>query len=63
MMESAAYDIIRKEGFVEGKKEGLKESRIETAKRLLALGALTDEQIAEATDMSVEEVHRLKQEQ
>jgi len=62
MMESAAYDIIRKEGFVEGKKEGLKESRIETAKRLLALGALTDEQIAEATDMSVEEVHRLKQE-
>jgi len=50
MIESAAYDIIKKEG------------KRDTAKNLLLLDVLTDEQIAQAAEMSIEEVRRLKQE-
>ncbi len=45
-------------GMVEGKKEGRKE----TAKNLLSLGVLTEEQIAQAAELSVEEVRLLKRE-
>ncbi len=53
MMESAAYDIIKREGIKEGKKE--------TAKNLLLLGVLTEEQIAQATGIPIEEVRQLKE--
>ena len=53
----------RMEGRVEGRVEGRIEGRIESARRtataLLALGKLTLSQIAEATQLSQEEVERL----
>ena len=53
----------RAEGRVEGRMEGRVEGRIEAARRtataLLALGKLTLSQIAEATQLSQEEVERL----
>ncbi len=58
MIESAAYDIIKKEGYIEGEKE----TRTNTAKNLISLGVLTDEQIAQATEMSVDDVRQLKAE-
>ncbi|MFW5636065.1 MAG: hypothetical protein ACOC3A_05360 [Thermodesulfobacteriota bacterium] len=57
MMESAAYDIIKKEGIEEGMEKGKKE----TAKNLLVLGVLTDEQIAQATGIPIEELRQLKE--
>ena len=64
MIESAAYDIIKKEGYSEGKADGLQEGRNramrENAKNLLLLGILTDEQIAWATQLRLEEVQKLK---
>jgi hypothetical protein len=86
MIESAAYEIIKKEGFAEGRttghKEGLQEgleqglergleqglqkgrfeANRENAKNLLLLGLLTDEQIAQATGLTLEEILKLKQE-
>ena len=51
------------EGRAEGRLEGRAEGRIESARRtataLLVLGKLTLSQIAEATDLSQEEVKRL----
>ena len=51
------------EGRAEGRLEGRAEGRIEAARRtataLLALGKLTLSQIAEATELSQEEVKRL----
>ena len=51
------------EGRAEGRLEGRAEGRIESARRtataLLALGKLTLSQIAEATELSQEEVKRL----
>ena len=53
----------RAKGRVEGRMEGRVEGRIEAARRtataLLALGKLTLSQIAEATQLSQEEVERL----
>ena len=53
----------RAEGRAEGRMEGRAEGRIESARRtataLLALGKLTLSQIAEATELSQEEVKRL----
>ena len=53
----------RAEGRMEGRAEGRAEGRMESARRtaeaLLALGKLTLLQIAEATQLSLEEVERL----
>jgi len=53
----------RLEGRIEGRLEGRLEGRIESARRtataLLALGKLTVSQIADATQLSLEEVQRL----
>ena len=35
MIESAAYDIIKEEGFREGLKKGLEEGALETARRMV----------------------------
>ena len=51
------------EGRLEGRLEGRAEGRLESARRtaaaLIALGKLTLSQIAEATQLSLEEVERL----
>ena len=57
MMESAAYDIIKEEGI----KEGIKKGKNETARNLLLLGVLTEDQIAQATGIPIEDVRRLKE--
>lgn len=44
----------------EGRLEGREEVRRETARKLLALGTLSDEQIAEATGMTAEDVRSLR---
>ena len=53
----------RMEGRLEGRAEGRAEGRVESARRtaaaLIALGKLTLSQIAEATQLSKEEVERL----
>ena len=41
---------------------GIKKGRKETAKNLLLLGVLTEEQVAQATELSVDEIRRLKRE-
>ena len=58
MIESAAYDIIKKEGYAEGRKEANQDN----ARNLLLLGILTDEQIAQATGLKMEEIRALKKE-
>ncbi len=56
----------REEGREEGRQEGREEGRLkaneETAKRLLKRGRLTHEEIAEDSDLSLEEVERLAKE-
>jgi predicted transposase YdaD len=75
--ESAAYEIIKKEGFDEGfekgvkmgieqwfeeaREEGWKNGGMEIIRNFISLGILTDEQIASATRLSVEQVRELKQ--
>ena len=51
-----------KEGLKEGIEEGIEEARRETARNLLLLNLLTEEQIAQVTNLSLEEVIRFKQE-
>ena len=70
MIESAAYDIIKKEGYAEGRTTGLQEglqkgrteANRENARNLLLLGILTDEQIARATGLKLGELLELKRE-
>ena len=45
-----------------GIKKGKKEGRKEMAKNLLLLGVLTEEQIADAAELNVDEIRRLKRE-
>ena len=52
----------KKEGKKEGRKQGKKEGRKETARNLLLLNVLPEEQIAQVTSLSIEEVRQLKQE-
>ena len=59
-------DIGMEEGIEKGRKEGIeegrKEGRKETARNLLLLNVLPEEQIAQVTSLSIEEVRQLKQE-
>jgi hypothetical protein len=61
MIESAAYDIIRQEGYTEGREEGREEAIRENARNLIRLGILTDEQIAQVTGLSVRDVVEMKE--
>ena len=45
-----------------GREEGREEGRKETARNLLQLDVLTEEQIAQATELSIEEVRQLRSE-
>ena len=55
-------DEAREAGLAEGREEGARNKAIETARQLLKMDLLTVEQIATATQLSVEEVVKLKQE-
>ena len=52
----------RQEGLEKGLEQGRLEAKRATARNLIKLGVLNDEQIAEATDMSVAEVTALRRE-
>ena len=60
-IESAAYDIIRQDGYTEGREEGRGEAIRENARNLIRLGILTDEQIAQVTGLSVRDVVKMKE--
>jgi len=50
----------REEGRLEGREEGRRAVARETARNLIALGLLTDAQIAKATQLTVEQVVALR---
>lgn len=52
-------NIERKEAKAEGHKEGLVEGKIEVAKKMLARGKSSLEEIAEYTSLSIEEIQKL----
>ena len=49
----------RAEGQKEGRKEGRTEQALETAKKLLKIGLLSYEQIAESTNLSIKQIEEL----
>jgi len=51
-----------KKGLKKGKKEGMKENSIEVAKKMLQIPTITLKQIAECTNLSIEEIKALKEE-
>jgi len=54
------YEEGKKEGRKEGIEEGKKEGKKEAAKKLLSMKLLTVEQIAMATDLSINDIEQLK---
>ena len=52
----------RQAGRLEGRQEGRQEGIVTTARNLLTLGALSDDQIAVATGLTVEEIAKLRNE-
>lgn len=57
--EISMLSAAKKEGMKEGFEAGKHEKAVETAKKLLNVGVLTSEQIAEVTGLSLEEVGSL----
>ena len=56
------YDRIRRrEGYEDGIAQGAQQNAIETAKRFLAIKSLSDEQIAQGTNLPLEKVLELKE--
>ena len=53
-----SIDTAKEEGRVEGRVEGIAKEKLATAKRLLGMG-LTQEQVANGTDRSIEDIERL----
>ena len=54
-------DTAREEGREEGRAEGEQRAKRETARHLIALGVLTDEQLAAVTGLALEEIRRLRE--
>ena len=52
---------FKAEGREEGIAEGKQEQAIETARNLLLMGKLTNSEIADSTQLSLEEIGKLKQ--
>ena len=52
---------FKAEGREEGIAEGEKKKAIETARNLLLMGKLTNSEIADSTQLSLEEIEKLKQ--
>lgn len=59
-LKEKAVKEAREEGHKEGLKEGLEQSKKEMAKKSLKIGTLTLEQIAEITDLTIDEVKELQ---
>ena len=53
---------FKAEGKIEGIAEGEKKTRIETARNLLLMGKLTNSEIADSTQLSLEEIGKITQE-
>jgi predicted transposase/invertase (TIGR01784 family) len=62
MRESVIYQEILEEGEAKGRAEGKTETTRKLALNLLRMGIMSLEQIAEVTELSVEEVQTLQQE-
>jgi predicted transposase/invertase (TIGR01784 family) len=62
MRESVIYQEILEEGEAEGEAKGKAETTRKLALNLLRMGVMSLEQIAEVTELSVEEVQTLQQE-
>ena len=60
-LKQDAYKEGRKEGIEQGIEKGAKQNSIETAKKLLKMEVLTLEQIAESTDLTIQEIKKLKE--
>jgi predicted transposase/invertase (TIGR01784 family) len=56
--QSRMYQSIKQDGLEEGKQEGKQEAKLEAVPRLLALG-LSVEQIAQALDLTLEQVREV----
>ena len=52
---------FKAEGRIEGIAEGKKKKAIEIARNLLLIGKLTNSEIADSTQLSLEEIEKLKQ--
>ncbi|WP_190275761.1 hypothetical protein [Thiorhodovibrio frisius] len=52
---------MRVQGLERGKKDGGKQANLQTGQHLLALGTLTENQIATGTGLSLDEINRLRQ--
>ena len=61
-MLQSIEEVGMEKGIDIGIREGIKEARRESARNLLLLNLLTEEQIAQVTNLSLEEVMRFKQE-
>ncbi len=55
-----AHEAGLAEGLSQGEQRGARDARLETARNLLAMNILTPEQIAQASNMPIEEVLALK---
>lgn len=53
---------VRREGIQQGRKEGMTEKAVESAKNLLAMNVLSHEQIAQAVGLPLETVQQLAEE-
>ena len=62
LMEARLLDE-RREGIAKGKEIGLAEEKLATAKRMLAKGCYSLDDIAELTNLSLADVEKLKEEQ
>ena len=62
MMDALPIHDARKAGLKEGRLAGIREKAIETARQLLKMNLGTVEQIAVATQLTVDEVIKIKQE-
>ena len=52
---------FKAEGRIEGIAEGKKKKAIEIARNLLLMGKLTNSEIADSTQLSLEEIEKMKQ--
>ena len=57
-----AREIGKAQGLKEGLSKGIAEGKTETAIKLIKMNLLSSEQIASATQLPLEEVNRLKEE-
>ncbi len=58
LVETEARTILN-QGIKQGKSQGISETKKKTALKMLKMGKLTVEEIAECSELSVEEVERL----